>query len=196
MKRLPSLLFSLAGTALLFTGCATTLPQPLHMTAGFQPESMDAVYILPVVDARADKKLSLNLDRLQHNMADSLKQKRYQVVVLTDSKLVAGITDEDLKDPSTDWVKTIGPSESRWVMALAVGELSRKLTFGSTGNAEVNLFIFDKQTGTVVWEDKGLGRAGQGGLLGMMMVGMMDEAAIEEAMNQVMFKFPKRQKGT
>ncbi|MGA2788080.1 MAG: hypothetical protein ABSF60_11180 [Verrucomicrobiota bacterium] len=196
MKKQLSLLLSLASAALLLTGCATTLPQPLHSAAGFQPESMDAVYILPVVDARADKKLSLNLGGLQRNMASSLQQKRYKVVVLEDTNLVAGITDEDLKEPTPDWVKGIGPSESRWVMALAVGELSRKITFGSTGNAEVNLFIFDKQTGTLVWEDKGLGRAGQGGLLGMMMVSMMDEAAIENAMNQVMVKFPKKPKGT
>jgi len=155
---------------------------------------MNAVYILPVVDARADKKLSLNFAKLQQNMAGSMKQKHYTVVILSDTNLVAGITDEDLKEPTPDWVKGVGPSDSRWVMALAVGELSRKITFGSTGNAEVNLFIFDKQTGAVVWEDKGLGRAGQGGLLGMMMVGMMDEAAIENAMNQVMCKLPKKPK--
>jgi hypothetical protein len=189
-------MLSIAGVALLLAGCTTTPPKPLHSAADFQPESMDTVYILPVVDARADKKLNLNLNKLQQTMANSMKQKRYNVVVLSDRNLVAGLTDEDLKDPSRDWVKGIGPSEARWVMALAVGELSRKLTFGSTGNAEVNLVVLDKQTGTVVWEDKALGQAGQGGLLGMLMVSMMDEAAIENAMGQIMFKFPKKSKGT
>ena len=190
------MMLSAGGAALLLTSCATTIPKPLHSAADFRPESMDTVYILPVVDARPDKKLDLNLAKLQKNMASDLKHKRYQVVALPDTKLVAGITDEDFREPSRDWIKGIGPSEARWVMVLAVGELSRKIVFGSTGNAEVNLAIFDKQTGTVVWRDKALGRAGQGGLLGMLMVSMMDDEALAQAVGQVMYKIPKKPKGT
>lgn len=196
MKKYFTVMLSIAGVALMLTGCATTLPKPLRSAADFRPETMDTVYILPVVDARADKKLNLNLTGLQKTMANDLKRKRYNVVVLPDANLVAGITDEDLREPARDWIKGIGPSEARWVMVLAVGELSRKITFGSTGNAEVSLAIFDKQTGTAVWGDKALGQAGQGGLIGMCMVSAMDGQALGMAVGQVLYKIPKKPKGT
>ncbi len=79
-------------------------------------------------------------------------------------------------------------------MVLVVGELSRKITFGSTGNAEVSVAVLDKQAGNVVWKDKALGRAGQGGLMGMLMVSMMDDDALAQALGQVMYKFPKKPK--
>lgn len=77
-------------------------------------------------------------------------------------------------------------------MLLVVTELSRKLTFGSTGNAEVTLAILDKQQGAVVWQDKALGRAGQGGLLGMMLVSTMDDEALAAAVRQVLQKIPRK----
>jgi hypothetical protein len=189
-----TLILSAAGAVLLLTGCATTLPKPLHSAADFRPECMDTVYILPVVDARPDKTLKLNLAGLQKSTASALKHKRYQVVALPDTHLVAGVTDEDLREPSRDWMQGIGPSGARWVMVLAVGELSRKIVFGSTGNAEVSLAILDKQTCTVAWRDKALGRAGQGGLLGMLMVSAMDDEALAQALNQVIYKIPKKPK--
>ena len=157
---------------------------------------MDTVYVLPVVDARTDKKLDLKVDQLQKTMTDSLKRKRYDTVVLSGSHLLAGLTDEDLRDPTHDWIGQTGPSEARWMMLLVVTELSRKLTFGSTGNAEVSLAILDRHQGTVVWEDKALGRAGQGGLLGMMLVSTMDDEALATAVRQVMHKIPSKPKRT
>ncbi len=196
MKKHLTLILSAGTAALLLASCATTIPKPLYSAADFRLESIDTVYILPVVDARPDKKLNLNLDKLQETMASNLKSKRYQAIALPDRNLMAGITDEDLREPSPDWIKGIGPSEARWVMVLAVGDLSRKIVFGSTGSAEVNLAILDKQTGTVVWRDKALGRAGAGGLLGMLMVSMMDHQALATAVGQVMDKIPKKPKGT
>jgi hypothetical protein len=190
------LTLALAGAAWLLSACSTTTPQPLRSAGGFSPVSMDTVYVLPVVDARTDKKLDLKVDQLQKTVTDSLKRKRYDTVVLSGSHLLAGLTDEDLRDPTHDWIGQTGPSEARWMMLLVVTELSRKLTFGSTGNAEVSLAILDRHQGTVVWEDKALGRAGQGGLLGMMLVSTMDDEALATAVRQVMHKIPSKPKRT
>ena len=192
MKTPHSLALALASAAWLLSACSTTPPPPLRSAAGFHPEVMDTVYVLPVVDARADKKLDLNDARLQKTLADSLRRKRYHTVLLSDGLLVAGLTDEDVRDPTHDWIRRTGPSEARWVMLLVVTELSRKLTFGSTGNAEVTLAILDKQQGAVVWQDKALGRAGQGGLLGMMLVSTMDDEALAAAVRQVLQKIPRK----
>lgn len=194
MKTSITPILALAGAALLLSACSTTNPRPLRSAADFRPEFMDTVYVLPVVDARADKKLDLNVDRLQKTISGSLKKKRYDTVILSDSRLPTGLTDEDLRDPTHDWISQTGPSEARWMLMLVVTELSRKLTFGSTGNAEVTLAILDKSQGTVVWEDKALGRAGQGGLLGMMMVSAMDDEALDAALRQVMQKISRKPK--
>ena len=196
MKKCLCVILPFLVATLVQTGCSTTPPKPLYSAAGFQPESMDTVYILPVVDSRADKKLGLNVEPLQRIMFNDLKRKRYHVEVVRDRSLVDGINDEDLKNPTQDWVKAAGPTDARWVMVLAVTELSRKLTFGSTANAEVVLVVLDKQTGTVVWRDKALGQAGQGGIIGMFMVSMMEDEAMNFAMYGIMVKFPKKPKGS
>jgi len=180
--------------AAILTGCATAPPRPSHGAAGFRPESMDIVYVMPVVDSRMDKKLTRDLDKLQRWASKNLKSKHYTVKEVADRNCLAGLTGEDLREAAPDWIKAFGPSEARWLLIIEVDELVRKLTFGSTGQAEVALVVLDKQRGTVVWRDKALGRQGQGGLLGMLMVSMLDEAALEEAMNQLMLKFPKKPK--
>ena len=195
MKKQLLLVCSAISTLLMFTGCATTPPQPLHCAANFHPESMDTVYVMPVVDMRVDKKLTRNLEKLQHWAGKNLEGKRYNVKEVLDRNFVADVTDEDIKEAAPGWINRLGPAEARWLMLIEVDELSRKLTFGSTGQAEVTLVVLDKQTGMAVWRDKGLGREGQGGLIGMLMVSMMDEAALESAMNQLMCKFPKRPRG-
>lgn len=192
MKKL--LFYILPCIGLMLAGCATP-PPPLHSAQGFRPEKMDTVFVMPVVDARVDKTLSLNSTKLQRWLVKSFKDKRYRTDAVTDLNSVSGITGEDIRDASPDWIKSFGPADARWLVVLEVDELSRKITFGSTGQAEVVLAILDKQTGTVVWRDKALGRLGQGGLLGMMMVSMMDEGALEEAVNQLMSRFPKHAKG-
>jgi hypothetical protein len=57
---------------------------------------------------------------------------------------------------------------------------------------EITLTIVDRQTKRIVWRDKGVGRAGHGRLIGMTMVGLMDSEALEDALNQVLTKIPKR----
>lgn len=188
------LLAAASGALLLFAGCAGTPPKPVRCAPDFRPEAMDSVCVLPIVDARADKKLTLKLESLQNKVQSTLKSKRYNVVLVQDRAQVDGLNDEDIKEPTAKWIKGLGPAEQRWAMVLVVGELSRKLTFGSTGNAEVSLTIFDKQAGVAVWEDKALGQAGQGGLLGMMMVSMMDSEALHSAMNQLLWKIPNKPK--
>jgi hypothetical protein len=79
-------------------------------------------------------------------------------------------------------------------MVLVLDDVVTKLTFGSTGNAEVSGFLFDKQAGEIVWRDKGIGKVGQGGLLGMAMKAGMDGAAIDAAVGNLIASVPTRDK--
>lgn len=157
-------------------------------------QAIDQITIIPAVDLRVDKKDNINLDKVAKNAAGTLKQKRYSTA-LSDSKGVTGeIAEEDLNDAKPEWVKRLGPVDARWVMVIGLADVHSKMTFGSTGNAELTGFLFDKRDGSVVWKGKGVGQAGQGGLLGMAMKGAMSEAAIDSALVNLFSSIPKAPK--
>ena len=75
-------------------------------------------------------------------------------------------------------------------MVLSLVDVKSKLTFGSTGNAEVAGVMYDKESGTITWRDKGIGQVGQGGLIGMAFKGMMANSAISAALHNLLSSFP------
>jgi hypothetical protein len=153
--------------------------------------AIDRVVILPVVDARAGKRDHVNLESLRKSAMNRLKRKNY-AVDQTENKGTAGdIIEEDLNDAKPEWIKRLGPQQARWVMVVGLSEAHSKITFGSTGNAEVIGFLFDKQDGSVLWKGTGIGQAGQGGLMGMAMKGMMTGAALDSAMANLLIGIPK-----
>ena len=79
-------------------------------------------------------------------------------------------------------------------MVFAVHDVTRRLTFGSTGNAEISAYLYDREKAALVWHDKGLGQAGQGGLLGMALINLMDESALQMATGNALMSLPKRPK--
>jgi hypothetical protein len=152
--------------------------------------AIDQIAILPVVDLRAGKKDKVNLESLRKTTEGVLKRKNY-TAIRTDNAGTAGeIVEEDLNDARPEWIKRLGPPESRWVMVVGLGDVHSSMTFGSTGNAQVIGFLFDKQDGSVLWKGTGVGQAGQGGLAGMMMKGMMKGEALDNAMFNLLGSFP------
>lgn len=153
--------------------------------------SIGQIVVLPVVDARAGKKDKVSLESLRKAAINNLHHKNYDVVSSNDEGAVGDIADEDLNGARPGWVKKLGPSDARWVLVVGLDDAHSKITFGSTGNAEVEGFLFDKQQGTVVWKGTGVGQAGQGGLMGMAMKGMMRGAALDSAMFNLLSGIPK-----
>ena len=79
-------------------------------------------------------------------------------------------------------------------MVVCLDDVTSRMTFGSTGNAELSGYLYDKQDGKLVWQDKGIGQAGQGGLAGMMLKGTMKGQALNIATGNLMRSVPKRPK--
>jgi hypothetical protein len=156
--------------------------------------SIDQVVVLPVVDNRAGKKDKVSLDSIRKAAIENLKHKNYTVTEADKVGTVGDIAEEDLNDANPTWVKRLGPPDSRWVLVIALDDVHSKITFGSTGNAEVVGFLFDSQDGTLVWKGTGVGQAGQGGLMGMAFKGFMSGAALDNAMANLMSGIPKRGK--
>lgn len=154
--------------------------------------AIEQIVILPVVDSRAGKKERIDLDRwLRKTARKELLRKNYHVSLADTTGKAGAIADEDLADAKPDWVKSLGPPDSRWVMVVGVSDVRSKTTFGSTGNAEVFGVLYDKEHGSALWDGKGVGQVGQGGLLGMAMKGAMSPSAIQIATTNLLRSMPK-----
>ena len=70
------------------------------------------------------------------------------------------------------------PDAPEWLLIMALIDSNSRLTFGSTGNAEVAGFLVDQQCHQLIWRNRKVQQTGQGGLIGMTMKGMMEEGAI------------------
>ena len=102
------------------------------------------------------------------------------------------VSEDDLKEPQESRIRKLEPDEAHWVLVLALEDASSHLTFGSTGKAIVMVTLFDRQNGKLVWRAVGTAQAGQGGLMGMAMKGMMTDEAIGEAVQEVCNMIEKR----
>lgn len=160
---------TLLGCLLGLTGCAAPLKRPVYQDAGFNPAEVQEITLLPVVDLRPDKSVGLDVNRTALGGAKAvIKQRKYKPNVHEDASQVSHLTEEDLDKPQPEWIKALNPASARWVMIVAVNDLTRHVTFGTSANAEVSAYLFDKEAGRCVWRDKGVGQAGQGGLIGYL----------------------------
>ena len=174
-------------------GCTVAVKQPIYLSPEFQFSSLGEIVILYPVDLRIDKKIKVNLEKqLQNKSAKILSKRGYQITNSVNMEMVEEITDIDLKDAKPEWIKELGPEDARWVMVICLVDVTTKLTFGSTGNAEITGFLYDKENGQMIWRDKGIGQVGQGGLAGMLMKGSMDESAINNALYNLLASIPNR----
>jgi len=177
--------------SMALSGCAAAVKPPTVMVTGFHAGAIDQLVVLPVVDHRIDKSSGLDLDEAVLPLAErSLTDKHYPHTVVRDRAIIEQVTPVVLESPSRDWVSTLGPSGSRWLLLLVVEDASSSLSFGSTGNAEMSGYLFDKEQRTVVWRNKELSRVGQGGLIGMAMKGMMARTAVEAATREMFRALP------
>jgi hypothetical protein len=150
--------------------------------------------VLPIVDARAGEKKGVDLGKLQEAAVRALKHKHYPVSSAATSGEAGTIAVEDLEKPAPAFISKLGPKEERWVMVICLDDAASKMTFGSTGSAEVTGYVFDKDRGESIWRAKGIGQIGQGGLMGMAMKGAMKGEALNMAVLNLIGQLQARPK--
>jgi len=179
---------------LVLSGCASA-KSPIYLNPGFKSLAIEEITVLPAVDARLDKTQNVDLQKqIRQTGANFLERKGYQVSQQDDLGGATELTEEILKAPDPEWVKHLGPPGARWVMVLTLDDLTTKLTFGSTGSAELSGVLYDRTGGSIVWRDKGIAQVGQAGLIGMALKGTMGGEAVRTALFNLLASFPKRSK--
>ncbi len=178
----------------VMSGCATTKPADFIL-AGFDGKTVESVTVLPVLDHRIDQTKQLKLDKWVLPHAErSLKKRGYKYNVEQDRSLLLNISHDTLEVPTEEFIKSLPPESARWVLILVLDDSSSKMTFGSTGNAEMSGYLFDKGNSRLAWRNKEIGRSGQGGLIGMALKGTMERTAIEMATIEMFKTLPSRKK--
>ncbi|MBZ5671786.1 MAG: hypothetical protein LAO04_18920 [Acidobacteriia bacterium] len=181
-------------TAIFGVECAAKKKPKLPPDPKFM--AIQNILVLPLVDSRVGEKASVNKNKLQASAVNALKRKRYPVTAASTSGEMGQAVEEDFQDAKPEWVKKLGPADARWVIVVCLRDVISKMTFGSAGNAEVSGYLFDKESGELVWKGKGVGQAGQGGLLGMTMKGAMKGEALDAALYDLFSSIPTRPKST
>ena len=178
---------------LMLAGCAASIKQGIYRAPDFRSLAINELVILPTVDLRIDKRIKVNLEKqIRGAAAKILKNKGYHVTVSDSLVDTEQFIDGDLRTADAKWIKRLCPAGSRYIMVLCLVDVATKLTFGSTGNAELAGYMYDKKAGIVIWRDKGIGQTGSGGLVGMAMKAGMDEQAISIALDNLLASIPER----
>jgi hypothetical protein len=146
---------------------------------------------LPPVDARIDTSNDVDLHKqLGDDAIPILRERGYDATLATSGPPPIALRPEVLAVADAETIRHLGPPGARWVMVLCLVDVTTTLTFGSTGNAEIVGFLFDTEKGTRIWRDRGLGQVGQGSLVGMALLPLMDDEAIHAALNHLMASLP------
>ena len=182
----------LLGALTVLVGCASTKP-PDYVAPDFDPGLVDEVVVLSVVDHRIDRSKELQLDDWLLPMTEkALRKKKYTCTVHPGASLTASVTRVALDAPTPEFITALQPESAKWVLLLVLHDARSKITFGSTGNAELSGYLFDRERGTLVWRNKETAKVGQGGLLGMAFKGTMQKSAITQATRELLGTFPAR----
>ena len=173
-------------------GCKLPQSRPVHQADTFNPAEVDRIVVLPAVDLRPEKSIDIDLSKCSDQCYMSTKWRKYDVVRHDEADALKNLTEEELANPQPEWIQSLGPTDARWVMVIAVHDLTRKVSFGKSANAEISAALFDKQAQKCVWRNKAVGQYGQGGPIGFMMPAAT--AALETAAMTVMEGLPIRPK--
>jgi len=184
--------------ALLSMGCATT-EVPIHSDVEFgQGRIDDSIFIFPLIDCRIDKSVELDREKLEKVFMHStvkyyLKKYDYKFEVLTDASLLYGISADDITYPEESWIRSLGPTDSRYILLMALLDAqTQNKTFGKGASVEMLGLLVDKSRGVVVWKDKSTKQAGMAGSpLVMVMKNTWYKDATLACIGELMKSFPK-----
>jgi len=183
-----SIIITLVGVLFLLEGCAVTLPA-FYRASEFKPEFIGQITLMPAVDARIDKNVTVNLeDRLRGEAATILKEKGYPVVLTGASRETTELTNDDLRIANPALIKRLGPPGARWIMVLALIDLN---VASSTGKVEVSGYLFDKETGASLWRDTSICLVEGGAIFGTRINGERSNIAIAYAVSELLASIPE-----
>lgn len=145
-----------------------------------QPEFFSAnikkITVMPVIDMRRDKsinkrikfKVNFNYMLRAKGSGELITIKKYDVenYDYADKNKIVELS--DLNNPTKKWLQSLGPKESRYMLFFIFSDAHSSLGFGYNASSEVSAYLFDRQTGKLVWRNHYVSQSGQAGVVGLL----------------------------
>ncbi len=210
VRRMTCLLISV--TMVFLVGCA--VPKSKYRSASFDPQKIDRIVVLPFIDNREKPDPKNDWDEVcvsaETMLFSGLKfGKGYRVVASSDIGSISRYSvadlprpdsqskDTDSVDPSSvdsSWVKELGPDTDRWILVPVIDNLTfQNIIIRVEAKAKMSMYLFDKETGELLWKGVG-GGVMSAGIVPVAMMGRstMEESALQFACNQSVGGFDKK----
>ena len=174
---------------LLASGCATP-NRAILVSPDLQSREIGDVHMLPVVDARKDTSVKVDLrQKIMNPICSAMKKKGYSVI--SECSLGAdGATPSEIGEMTPAEMCRLGPSEARTLCVIIVEDIASDR---NTCKVEIVGFMLDKTSEEVLWKGKGIGnQQGQGGLVGIIVGHLTTLAALETSTDRLMQSLPER----
>lgn len=184
----------LIGISILVGGCATSPKRPIVIAQDFNALRIGEVDMLPVFDARKDTSTSLDMQRnIGAPILSSALKKGYKVTLLQNVAF-EGFSSSDMIEMTPEELCALGPVDAKNLLIVIVEDVSSKYAvMGYTYKVEVVGILLDKANKKVLWKDKGIGNAGQGGLISGLVAPLIKSEALSGAINSLMRSLPSQQ---
>ena len=180
--------------SLLTAGCATTPKIPIKLDPGYREKNISAIYLMPVVDRRIDKKGAIDPEKdIRLPSKAILEKKGYQVVLNADFKDGQSFTGEQLSEMETGDLAGLGPKEAKALLFIYLDDVLDSYAV-ITYNCKIEMTgsLIGKEEKIEWWRDKGVGESGQAGLISGVFAGMDKNQAIQNALYGLFAGLPDR----
>jgi hypothetical protein len=108
-----------------------------------------------VVDHRQNKDLDANFRKVVINAIEGKLDRKGYDPHMPERQATIEVTEEQLAHPSPAFVKSLAPPGSQWILLPVLLRLERHTNIAATGEAGVRLYLFQTQTGDLIWQDSG-----------------------------------------
>ncbi len=179
----------------LLTSCAGQPKPPIYADPDLNNIQFETVTLLPIVDRRVDKSYELDLEsNIGKRVEKNIKKKGYSVIRQTTFSDTLQVTNEKIAEMEPYELKALGGEKTDYMLIVYLDDALGKTGFGYTFKIEATALLINKQTGSMLWKDKGIGSHGQAGLFGALMSAGTKAEAMDQCVKKMLSSFPKIQR--
>lgn len=179
--------------ALLFSaGCATTR-MPIKLDPTFAEQKIESISLLPIIDRRKDTSVNMDLEyEIGTRAQKKIEQLGYRTVRIEAPLNLDRTGLGRLMEMDPSFIASLGPSDADAVMAIYVDDtLSSYVLISYAFKIESMGTLVSKEKSIELWRDKGIGNAGQAGLISGLLQGLNRVGALDICVYGMLATLPK-----
>ena len=177
----------------LFIGCVTPPIKVGYLDKNYYEKQINSICVLPIIDERKDKSYKVDFtDKILQQIQKTIETKGYNVEAANNFSEAKRVTIPEILEMTSEELSQLGPSSAQTILFIYLEDVaSRYLVMSYTFKMELRAVLIDKKDGTILWRDKGVGSAGQGGLISGVVGPMLKTGVINSCINNMFVSLPQ-----